>query len=115
MNADRNRYCGRTDAQLTELGRSQAKGAGDMLRSIDFAAVFASPLQRSGKTAELLDLSLLVQVDERLMVLDFGRWVGMTRVELVEKMTGTWERWNEERVRYPSGGGGEAAEQCIHR
>src|SRR5690625_4947170 len=79
MNADRNRYCGRTDAQLTELGRSQAKGAGDMLRSIDFAAVFASPLQRSGKTAELLDLSLPVQVDERLIELDFGGWEGMTQ------------------------------------
>lgn len=115
MNADRNRYCGRTDAQLTELGRSQAKDAGDMLRPIDFAAVFASPLQRSGKTAELLDLSLPVQVDERLIELDFGGWEGMTREEFIAKMPETWERWNEDPLRYPAGGDGETAQSLIDR
>ena len=115
MNADRNRYCGRTDAQLTELGHSQAKNAGELLREIDFAAVFASPLQRSRKTAELLEFPLPVQVDERLIELDFGGWEGMTREEVIEKMPETWELWNQDPLLHPAGGDGETAQSLIDR
>ena len=38
-NADGNRYCGRTDLPLTELGLEQARLASEQLKDIAFDAV----------------------------------------------------------------------------
>lgn len=115
MNADSNRYCGLTDAELTDLGRKQAKHAGELVASIKFDAVYASPLQRSKITASLLELPNPVEVDPRLIELDFGSWEGKTREEFIAENPNSWERWNENPLIYPAGGDGETAQSVIDR
>src|SRR5690606_10889163 len=78
FNADGNRYCGRTDVELTEKGISQAKRMYELLEGYDFDAVYSSPLQRAKKTAEIASGRVKnVLVDDRLIEVDFGEWEGM--------------------------------------
>ena len=46
-NADRNRYCGRTDIPLSRIGRAQAAALREALVSVPLAAMYVSPLARS--------------------------------------------------------------------
>ena len=50
----RDLWYGSTDLPLTELGRQQAREAGEKLRNIPFAACYVSPLSRARETAELV-------------------------------------------------------------
>lgn len=115
MNADSNKYCGLTDAKLTELGKQQANHAGKLVASINFDAVYASPLQRAKDTAELLGISDTIKVDPRLIEIDFGRWEGKTREEFVAENPDSWEKWNEDPKKYAAGGNGETAQSVIER
>src|SRR3546814_1104327 len=70
-NAAGNKYCGRTDVSLTQLGISQAERACELLRDINFENVYASPLERARRTAEIAVNVLPVETDERLIELYF--------------------------------------------
>ena len=43
-------HTGRTDIPLLDLGREQAKAAGELLAGMTFAQVLTSPLQRASET-----------------------------------------------------------------
>ena len=47
-------WYGSSDLPLTDLGRQQAREAGEKLRSVPFAACYASPLIRAKDTADLV-------------------------------------------------------------
>lgn len=115
MNADGNRYSGITDAILTEKGIKQALAAGELLAGKNIAALFASPLQRSRRTAELLGLSLPVVVDERLTEMNFGSWEGKTREEFIAEDPESWRKWNEDPDVNPAGGDGDTAKTVTDR
>ncbi|MFL5370094.1 MAG: histidine phosphatase family protein, partial [Myxococcales bacterium] len=46
-------FNGRRELPLTEHGREQARRLGERLATVDFAAVFRSPLGRTAETAAL--------------------------------------------------------------
>ena len=46
--------CGRSNAPLTDIGREQARVAGERLRNIKFDYAFSSPLDRARETAEII-------------------------------------------------------------
>lgn len=115
MNAEGNKYCGLTDVELTELGVKQAKAAAVQLENIKLDAVYASPLVRSRRTAELLNLGMPVTVDERLIELDFGSWEGKTREEFIRDDPRSWENWNTDPLVHAAGGDGETAQSVIDR
>ena len=50
----RDLWYGSTDLPLTDLGRQQAREAGEKLREVPFAACYVSPLSRARETAELV-------------------------------------------------------------
>ena len=50
----KNLWYGSSDLPLTELGREQARLAGQKLREVSFAACYASPLSRALDTAKLV-------------------------------------------------------------
>jgi broad specificity phosphatase PhoE len=91
------RFQGRLDSALTETGIEQARRAGGTLQRViadatDFLIV-TSPLGRARETARLICETLnvdfaRVEVDPRLVEIDLGSWVGLTREE-VEK------RWHD--------------------
>jgi broad specificity phosphatase PhoE len=68
-NAER-RLAGRTDVELDDVGRDQARAAGTSLRKV--SELRTSPLVRARKTAELLGTGLVAVVDESFIELDYG-------------------------------------------
>lgn len=115
FNAMGNRYCGRTDAELTELGITQAKSVAAQLKETMFDRVYASPLQRAYITAHLASGGRPVARDSRLIEVDFGRWEGLARKEFVENDPVTWENWDRDPGRFPAGGTGETATAVVDR
>jgi len=114
-NADGNRYCGITDVELTEKGRRQAGDLASLLKEIPFDAVYSSPLQRARLTAATAVPHASVQVDQRLIELDFGNWEGKTRAEFIEEAPEVWDSWNKDPEKHPAGGCGESAGQLLER
>ncbi|QAY69671.1 histidine phosphatase family protein [Xylanimonas protaetiae] len=74
-------HTGRTDIPLTAAGEEQARQAGRALGGYDFAAVYASPLQRARRTAALAGFPDAV-VDENLAEWDYGPVDGRTAKDL---------------------------------
>ncbi|HWK56560.1 MAG TPA: histidine phosphatase family protein [Parapedobacter sp.] len=115
-NADGNRYCGRTDAELTENGLAQAHRVASALQGIKIDAVYASPLARAYRTAEIACGNRLPVVREtRLIELDFGAWEGKTRAEFVADDPTLWEAWNNDPATAAAGGTGDTALQVVER
>jgi broad specificity phosphatase PhoE len=114
-NADGNRYCGRTDAPLTEKGIRQAMEVRDQLKGIALDAVYASPLQRAFETAKIAGGDKEVRREERLIEVDFGEWEGKTREEFVAENPALWDQWNLDPMHARAGGTGETAAEVILR
>lgn len=116
FNADGNRYCGRTDARLTDKGIAQARRVAGALQGVNIDAVYASPLERAYRTAEIACGDRLPVVREpRLVELDFGAWEGKTRAEFVAEDPALWEAWNNDPATAPAGGTGDTALQAVQR
>ncbi|WP_353124555.1 histidine phosphatase family protein [Parapedobacter pyrenivorans] len=115
-NADGNRYCGRTDAELTDKGILQAQRVAEALHGHPIDAVYASPLKRAYRTAEIASGSQLPVVkDPRLIELDFGAWEGKTRQEFVAEDPSLWNSWSKSPDRTQAGGSGDTAFDVVHR
>jgi len=91
---------GRTDAELTDVGRYQARSARTLLAK-PVAEVRSSPLRRARDTADLLALGPPIEVDERWIEVDYGEFecqpLGAIPAEV-------WQRWQRDRHFRPEGG-----------
>ncbi|MBO9707560.1 MAG: histidine phosphatase family protein [Caulobacter sp.] len=84
------RLQGRTESDLTPLGRLQAAAMSELLAGLvgdppsDAWRLVASPLRRARDTAETIGarLGLPVAFDERLVEIDVGEWAGRLREEV---------------------------------
>ncbi|MBN8521884.1 MAG: 2,3-bisphosphoglycerate-dependent phosphoglycerate mutase [Alphaproteobacteria bacterium] len=107
-----NRFTGFHDIDLSDLGRAEAKGAGERLKKagIQFDQVFTSTLQRAYHTAEIAlreagqgNLPLIKHDDLRER--DYGDLTGLnkdeTRAKYGEEQVHIWRRSYE--VRPPGG------------
>jgi probable phosphoglycerate mutase len=86
-------HTGRTEVELTEAGRTQAKlaaGVLDELKLVD-PLVISSPRQRSLTTAELAGLSV-DEVSEVLAEWDYGSYEGLTTAQIRESAP-DWLVW----------------------
>lgn len=84
-------HTGISDVPLTEAGEQAARSLKPFLAQTSFDAVFTSPLQRARRTAELAGISD-AQIDAQLVEWDYGRYEGITRVE-VRKKQPDWTVW----------------------
>jgi probable phosphoglycerate mutase len=123
-----NRYCGRTDLPLTGNGRRQAEAlAGWAARlhgtaaTADSAiadsavgaevgglvAVYSSPLIRARDTAALAAAAAGVplEIDDRLVELDFGEAEGLTSAEMRRRWPERRAAFEADPVAYPLPGG----------
>jgi ribonuclease H / adenosylcobalamin/alpha-ribazole phosphatase len=101
------RYSGRGNPALTELGRQQADAAARYLAQRGgIAAVVSSPLQRCYDTATRAAkaLGLDVAVDDDLIETDFGAWEGLTFAEAAEHDPELHRRWRRDTSTEPPGG-----------
>ena len=114
-NADNNRYCGRTDLELTPAGIQQAISVHRQLNDICFEAVYSSPLQRAQQTAKIAGGTEHIIVDDRLIEADFGNWEGKCKEEFIADDPAYWDRWINDPGITSAGNSGETAIQVIER
>jgi probable phosphoglycerate mutase len=86
-------HTGRTEVELTEAGRTQAKLAGGVLGELKLVdpLVISSPRQRSLTTAQLAGLSV-DEVSELLTEWDYGSYEGLT-TEQIHETVPDWLVW----------------------
>ena len=84
-----NRFTGWKDVELTELGRSQAIEAGNILNGINFDSCFTSNLKRAQNTLDLIlgqmNHSPGIQRNEALNERDYGDLIGQNKAEAAKK------------------------------
>ena len=86
------RHHGQIDSPLTELGREQARRAGEMLTTLidpRDGVIFSSPLGRALQTARIIaDVAAIersIIVDPDLMEIGMGSAEGMTQAEMEQR------------------------------
>ncbi len=101
------RFTGSRDVPLNERGRRQSEAAALKLAPLAIAAVYASPLERSRATAEMIAKPhhLSVQIDPAFREMAFGEWEGLTRAELARRVPAADETWERTpHLAAPAGG-----------
>ncbi len=117
-----NRYAGRTDIGLTDLGREQAERLGRWAAAASIDAVWTSPLERCRLTAApAIGLAKCpVHIDDRLIELDFGPLEGKTKSEAHAAYASAMDAYLRDPVanHFPGGESPEAAADralsCLH-
>ena len=92
-----NRFQGRADPPLNELGRRQSAELAEALAGESIVRVYTSPLRRASETAAIVAgrLGLDVEPVEPLAEIDVGAWSGLTRDEVAARFPDAYERWAE--------------------
>ncbi len=103
------KHTSRTDLELTENGRHQAKVTADALAelNLDSPIVISSPRRRALVTAELAGLTV-DEVSPLLTEWDYGDFEGLTTPEIRKKVP-DWLIWTH------GGQGGESVQQVSDR
>ena len=85
---------GRSDAALTERGRAQAERLAKTLAGLGVERVLTSPLRRARDTAAPIATACdrTVEVDERLIEIDYGEWEGSPFGDLDPAVVTRWRR-----------------------
>jgi len=101
------RFAGTTDVLLSDEGRGQSARLAERLKGEDLDAVYASPLQRSMETAQLLSAPhrLPVVAEPAFREINYGRWEGMSRSEVENQFAGEYATWQDDPFAVaPTGG-----------
>lgn len=103
------RHTGRTDIELLDIGREQAKLAAEAIGDLQLRdpLVVSSPRKRALVTAELAGLTVN-EVSPLLAEWDYGDYEGLTTPQIRETVPG-WTVWTHESP------GGETAVQVTER
>jgi len=97
------RLQGRIDAPLSDVGVEQAEALGRAFAREQVMRVVSSPLERARATAHAIAAKhgLGVEVDDRLIELDYGAWDG---VRLGDVRAEDWAEWRSDPNFTPPGG-----------
>lgn len=78
------RMQGWCDSKLTEMGRKNAAALGEKLKNVEFNAIYASPLDRTMNTAQLIRGNREVEIipEPAFMEINLASWEGMTTDEI---------------------------------
>jgi probable phosphoglycerate mutase len=107
----------RIDIELSDEGREQAHALARRLSGVSFERVLASPLLRARQTAEAVaaDLAppLPVEIDRRLVEMDYGDWEGLTYDEIYERDGDRRLAWEADPAGIRCPGGESASDVAI--
>ncbi len=106
--SDSGRHTGRTDLELTKLGREQAELLGSRLAVFHPALVLSSPLRRAAETCQLAGLGAQMQLRSDLTEWDYGDYEGLTMTQ-IRSVRPNWSLWED------GGPSGEVAAQVAWR
>lgn len=110
------RFQGHQDVPLADLGRQQAERIAHRLRRERLTSIYASDLQRTRQTAEVLATAgdAPLQVTGQLREMSFGLWEGLTAKEVQRTYPVEWQAWVDDPV-HVCPPGGESLEQLSGR
>ncbi len=101
------RFRGRADIDLDELGKKQAEATAGRIAGWDISAIYGSPLRRTMTTAGILAdrLHLTAQSLPGIADIDFGKWQGLTPAEARARDGELYSRWlkKPDTVTFPGG------------
>lgn len=105
--AGEERFRGRTDLPLDEVGHAQAAAVANRLKAEPMAALYTSPLLRARQTLAPLAsaLGLAAQPHDGLIDIHYGQFQGLTHSEAAVAYPEVHALWRSSpgRVRFPSG------------
>lgn len=109
--AGQERFRGRMDLPLDEVGLMQAQAVARRLANEPVAAIYTSPLLRTQQTAAPLAqaLGLTVQLHPGLLDIDYGRVQGMTHTEAAVDYPELLSRWRTSPAQASFPGGEDLA------
>jgi probable phosphomutase (TIGR03848 family) len=90
---------------LSEAGRTQAEAAGERLAVVPVAAIYASPIERTTQTAELIAKhhGLPVRALPGVIEADYGEWTGEKLANLIKLDLWKTVQVAPSRVSFPGG------------
>ncbi|MDZ7827681.1 MAG: histidine phosphatase family protein [Gammaproteobacteria bacterium] len=96
------RMQGQWNSDLDDLGREQAGINGRWLAGLGIQAMFASPLDRTRQTAQIINRHLEVPIlhDERLKEWDSGDWSGWLYPDIEQHWPDEWRAWRADPFHY---------------
>jgi broad specificity phosphatase PhoE len=101
------RFRGRVDIDLDEMGSRQAEAAAQRIAQWEVAAIYSSPLKRALATAGIIAkrLGLPVEPLDGINDMDFGVWQGLSVSEAREKYPDLFDLWrySPQRLKIPEG------------
>lgn len=100
------RFQGHTDTPLNPEGKKQARRLRARFKRFDWDYLYASPLLRARRTAEILAYGRAgeIRYDKRLREIFFGRWEGKSAEELRAQPDPAFQKWCKGRRTSPPGG-----------
>lgn len=103
----RGTYCGWTDVCLNEKGIIQAQRAAESLKDTKLDFIYASPLQRVYKTAEIINShhNMEIMCYDSIKEHNFGIWEDLTHAEVLEKYPEQYSQWQKDWINYCIEGG----------
>lgn len=89
------RFSGAANVYLSDTGRFQAEQLAQRLADDNITAIYASPLDRTMETANIIAKphKLIPIAREGLREISHGHWEGLSRKEVEEKYPGEYETW----------------------
>jgi broad specificity phosphatase PhoE len=88
------RYAGQIDTTLTPRGRRQVVALRARVARLKPDVVYCSSLTRCRQTAALLVPGREIVVTRRIREIDFGRWEGLTKAEVLARYGDAYLRWH---------------------
>jgi probable phosphoglycerate mutase len=77
-------HTGLTDLPLTKRGEANARNLGRLIHHLQFAEVWASPLERARRTCELAGFGQHATIDDDLVEWNYGEYEGKTTPQIRE-------------------------------
>jgi len=101
------RFAGSTNIPLSEEGREQASRLAERLRDQLITAIYASPMERTQETADILARphGLQVQLRDGLREISHGHWEGLTREEVERQFPSEADDWDQDPYTFAPPGG----------
>jgi len=87
-------HTGLTDLPLTKHGECNARLLGERLKGLEFARVFANPLQRVRRTCELAGFGNEADVDRDLVEWNYGDYEGLSTPDIRARRP-DWEMFRD--------------------
>lgn len=93
------RFLGRTDLDLTETGREQARLTGELLKNEKIDCAFSSPLRRAIDTCRAITAfhpNLEIEIEPLIAEIYAGKWENMPFSEIAEKYETEFGIWKDD-------------------